>query len=330
MLLIGGFLGSGKTTLVNHLLRTADDRRVAVLVNDFGDISIDAQLIESAEGDVLHIAGGCMCCTYGDDLVAALKKLSLRRQFFDHVVIETSGVSLPYPIACTISLIDGFRFQATIVMVDAVSFFNYVDDALLSDTMFRQLASADLVIFNKTDLITQSQCADYLTELAKFFPATKIHTAVQAGVTPQIFWGAASDKRPNSSSFETSSSSRGLFAAGPRLGHGIERGPTDIFVSRTLEFPNYCDFAFLGKTLDDYRSSVLRAKVIGRDLDGIWKYMSFSTGRHDLSNLRNPLKRGYGVFILRKTPDVECLFRDLSTYFVPMPNKPEIFTDSSV
>ena len=96
VVLVGGFLGSGKTTLLNHLLRNTDGSRVAVLVNDFGDISIDASLIESAEENILHIAGGCMCCSYGNDLVAALRQISTKRDLFDRVLIETSGVSLPY------------------------------------------------------------------------------------------------------------------------------------------------------------------------------------------------------------------------------------------
>ena len=118
VVLVGGFLGSGKTTLLNNLLRNTDGRRVAVLVNDFGEISIDASLIESAEGNILHIAGGCMCCSYGNDLVAALRKISTKRDLFDRVLIETSGVSLPYAIACTVPLIAGLELKATVVVVE--------------------------------------------------------------------------------------------------------------------------------------------------------------------------------------------------------------------
>ena len=89
---IGGYLGAGKTTLVNHLLRHADGRRVAVLVNDFGDVNIDADLIEGADAGVLSLSGGCLCCSFGDDLVGTLLALQRRQPPPDVVLIELSGV----------------------------------------------------------------------------------------------------------------------------------------------------------------------------------------------------------------------------------------------
>ena len=96
---IGGYLGAGKTTLVNHLLRHAGGRRIAVLVNDFGALPIDADLIEARDGDLLAIAGGCVCCSYGSDLMDALAALLERSPRPDHLVIETSGVALPGSVA---------------------------------------------------------------------------------------------------------------------------------------------------------------------------------------------------------------------------------------
>ncbi|MBL8673866.1 MAG: GTP-binding protein, partial [Rhodospirillales bacterium] len=87
---IGGYLGAGKTTLVNHLLRHAGGRRIAVMVNDFGALAVDADLIEAERGDVLDIAGGCVCCSYGSDLMAALMELPRRRPDLDHVALEAS------------------------------------------------------------------------------------------------------------------------------------------------------------------------------------------------------------------------------------------------
>ena len=85
--LIGGYLGAGKTTLVNHLLRQREGRRIAVLVNDFGDLSIDADLIEAREGELLRLAGGCVCCSFGSDLVAALLQMRALRPAPDHILI---------------------------------------------------------------------------------------------------------------------------------------------------------------------------------------------------------------------------------------------------
>lgn len=92
---IGGYLGAGKTTLVNHLLREREGRRIAVLVNDFGELSIDDDLIESTDGNVMRLAGGCVCCSFGSDLVAALMVMPDMLPRPEHILIETSGVALP-------------------------------------------------------------------------------------------------------------------------------------------------------------------------------------------------------------------------------------------
>ena len=101
--LIGGYLGAGKTTLVNHLLRQADGRRVAVLVNDFGSINIDADLIEGSSAGVLALSGGCLCCSFGDDLVGTLQALTRREPAPDVCLIELSGVALPAAVLRTVS-----------------------------------------------------------------------------------------------------------------------------------------------------------------------------------------------------------------------------------
>ena len=92
-LIVGGYLGAGKTTLVNHLLRNAGGRRIAVMVNDFGELTIDADLIEGAEGSVLALAGGCVCCSFGSDLLGALQDVLQRQPQPDLILIETSGVT---------------------------------------------------------------------------------------------------------------------------------------------------------------------------------------------------------------------------------------------
>src|SRR5690606_31404360 len=111
---LGGYLGVGKTTLLNHLLRENDGRRLAVLVNDFGDIDIDAELIESREGSVLSLAGGCICCSVGSDLVGALLDLPRQANAPDQILIETSGVALPGAVAQTVGLVASLALDAVI------------------------------------------------------------------------------------------------------------------------------------------------------------------------------------------------------------------------
>ena len=105
--LIGGWLGAGKTTLVNQLLRQADGRRLAVLVNDFGELGIDAGLITGASDEVLELAGGCVCCSYGADLVGTLRRVAARDPRPDALLIETSGVADPAGLAWMIVVRSG-------------------------------------------------------------------------------------------------------------------------------------------------------------------------------------------------------------------------------
>jgi len=149
---VGGFLGAGKTTLLNRLLAGSRDRRVAVLVNDFGALNIDAALVAGQDGRTLALTNGCVCCQIGDDLSAALSSVLEAPQPFDAVVIEASGVSDPWRIA-QIGLADpALALEAVIVLLDADAVATQAADPLLADTLARQLRHADLVIVNKCDL----------------------------------------------------------------------------------------------------------------------------------------------------------------------------------
>ena len=160
--IISGYLGAGKTTLVNHLLRHNGGRRIAVAVNEFGALPIDSDLIEGADGNVLTLAGGCICCTFGSDLVAGLLDLAQRAGSIDHILIEASGVALPGAIAQSLSLVAGLALDAIVVIADAETVCARAADIYMGDTITRQLADADLVIVNKTDLITTADLGTLL------------------------------------------------------------------------------------------------------------------------------------------------------------------------
>ncbi len=165
---IGGYLGSGKTTLLNHLLRHAGDRNLAVLVNDFGALPIDADLIEAAQDDIISIAGGCVCCSFGSDLLAALDQLSRTRPEITAVLIESSGVALPSSIAGSVSLKQRYRVGGVVVLCDATSAMELSVDKYLSDTIIAQIEGADLIVLNKIDLVgirRQDQVAHWLRSL---------------------------------------------------------------------------------------------------------------------------------------------------------------------
>ena len=167
--LVAGYLGAGKTTLVNHLLREARGIRIAVLVNDFGDLPIDAELIEGQSGEVLTLAGGCICCSYGSDLMATLATLHEMPEAPQHILIEASGVALPGSIASAVGLIATLRLSAIVVLVDAGQIQRRATAAYVADTVLAQLAAADIVVVNKCDEISASQRAavcDWLREAA--------------------------------------------------------------------------------------------------------------------------------------------------------------------
>jgi len=148
---IGGFLGAGKTTLVNHLMRTAT-RRYGVLVNDFGAINIDAELIVSQQGASIALTNGCVCCSLGDDFGAALEALAGRTPAPEHIIVEASGVSDPWRIAQVALIEPGFELEPLVIMVDAAAILGQLADRWVAGTIERQLAFAELVVLNKSDL----------------------------------------------------------------------------------------------------------------------------------------------------------------------------------
>jgi G3E family GTPase len=167
--IITGFLGSGKTTLLNHILQNKDNLKVAVLVNEFGDINIDEQLLISMESNMVELENGCICCTINDSLVDAVYQVLEREEKVDYLVIETTGIADPLPIILTfLSTELNFltRIDAVITVVDAAAFdAKYFE----SEAAISQIRYGDLVILNKIDLATK----DKIEELKAFIEDNK-------------------------------------------------------------------------------------------------------------------------------------------------------------
>jgi G3E family GTPase len=155
--IITGFLGSGKTTLLNHILSDRQGLKVAVLVNEFGDINIDSQLLVSIDQGMVELSNGCICCTINEDLVDAVYKVLEREDKVDYMVIETTGVADPLPIILTFlgtELRDMTRLDSIVTMVDSETF---TPEHFDSEAAFKQITYADITILNKTDLASTSQ-----------------------------------------------------------------------------------------------------------------------------------------------------------------------------
>jgi len=155
--IITGFLGSGKTTLLNHILSNCQNLKIAILVNEFGDINIDSQLLVSMDEDMVELSNGCICCTINDGLVDAVYNVLERDDRMDYMVIETTGVADPLPIILTFlgtELRDLTRLDSIITVVDAETF---TPDHFDSEAAFKQIAYGDVTMLNKTDRAAPDQ-----------------------------------------------------------------------------------------------------------------------------------------------------------------------------
>ena len=147
---IGGYLGAGKTTLINRLLRENHGQRVMVMVNDFGAINIDADLLESSDGDTMTLTNGCVCCTMGADLFMAMGDVLNRHPRPDHLVIEASGIADPARIANAARAEPDMSYGGIAVVVDAVNFPALASDPQIGVQIRGQVAVADLILISKT------------------------------------------------------------------------------------------------------------------------------------------------------------------------------------
>lgn len=154
--IITGFLGSGKTTLLNHILTNQEGLKTAVLVNEFGEIGIDNELLvtlEGADDNMVELSNGCICCTINNDLVDAVYRVLERQDQIDYLVVETTGLADPLPIALTFlgtELRDMTRLDSIVTLVDAE---NYSLDLFNSQAAYNQILYGDIILLNKTDLV---------------------------------------------------------------------------------------------------------------------------------------------------------------------------------
>ena len=191
--IVTGFLGAGKTTLIRHMLMNAQGRRIALIINEFGDLGVDGEIlrgcgIESCrDEDIIELSNGCICCTVADDFIPTMEKLLARPDRPDHIVIETSGLALPQPLVRAfnwpgistrvtvdgvVTVVDGKavtegRFAHDVAAVDAQ---RATDDGLdhetpLSELFDDQMACADMVVINKADLMTEAEITALIAQL---------------------------------------------------------------------------------------------------------------------------------------------------------------------
>ena len=179
---ISGFLGSGKTTLLNQILQNCENLKVAVLVNEFGDINIDSQLLVSIDEDMIELSNGCICCTINADLVDAVYRVLERSDKIDYLIVETTGVADPLPIILTFlgsDLKHMTRLDSVITVVDSETF---TPEHFESTAALNQIMYGDIILLNKVDLIDSRS----VQELERFIRDLKPQARILETVRSQV------------------------------------------------------------------------------------------------------------------------------------------------
>ncbi len=196
--IISGFLGAGKTTLVNHLLTHHTGANIGVIVNEFGEVGIDGDLIVADEEALIEIRNGCICCTVRTDLVAGVKLLLERRDLeLDRLIIETSGLADPAPVLQTFladaELLTRVELESVVTLVDAANYQRQIDDPIARE----QIAFADLIVLNKVDLLEAEDITHLERGLRAINPIAAIIRATNSEVAIDALLGVSRFSLPN-------------------------------------------------------------------------------------------------------------------------------------
>jgi len=178
-----GYLGAGKTTLLNRILTEQHGKRYAVIVNEFGEVGIDNELIVDSDEEVFEMNNGCICCTVRGDLIRIISALMKRKDKFDGMLIETTGLADPAPVVQTFfvddDVSDRVRLDAVVTVVDAKHFLTRIDDGHEAE---EQVAFADVILLNKTDLVDTATLEQVKQRIAAINRFATVHETVRTGI----------------------------------------------------------------------------------------------------------------------------------------------------
>lgn len=184
-----GYLGAGKTTLLNRILTHEHGKKVAVIINEFGEVGIDNQLVIDADEEIFEMNNGCICCTVRGDLIRIIGNLMKRRDRFDHLVIETTGLADPAPVIQTFFVDDEVQDQthldAVVTVVDARHIWQHWE----ADEAVEQIAFADVILLNKIDLVTEVELAELEQRIRRMNAITRIYRTRDAHIDMDALLG---------------------------------------------------------------------------------------------------------------------------------------------
>lgn len=240
VVLLGGYLGAGKTTVINEMLARAD-RPIAVMVNDVGDINIDAKLIARQDGDTLDLSGGCVCCSLKNGFLEAFDQLRSRPTPPELVVVELSGIANPRAAAGMAST-PGFALDSIVVLVDLDQFLESEDESsVVADAVRAQVKAADVILLSKRDLVDQARVDQVKDRLAELTPHTTVLMADSAHSTAGLV---------------------GLGVRRPILDIGLGASLFDQFQTSRVAIDGAIRRDELDRILDDLPDNTVRAKGI--------------------------------------------------------------------
>ncbi|ACK71590.1 cobalamin synthesis protein P47K [Gloeothece citriformis PCC 7424] len=177
-----GYLGAGKTTLLNRILTYEHGKKVAVIVNEFGEVGIDNQLVIDADEEIFEMNNGCICCTVRGDLIRIIGNLMKRRNKFDHLVIETTGLADPAPVIQTFFVDEDMREQLLLDAVVTVVDTKHIWQHWEADEAQEQIAFADVILLNKTDLVSPDNLEELEQRIRGMNPMAKIYRTQNADI----------------------------------------------------------------------------------------------------------------------------------------------------
>ncbi|WP_035984888.1 CobW family GTP-binding protein [Leptolyngbya sp. KIOST-1] len=186
-----GYLGAGKTTLLNRILTHEHGKKVAVIVNEFGEVGIDNQLVIDADEEIFEMNNGCICCTVRGDLIRIIGNLMKRRDKFDHLVIETTGLADPAPVIQTFFVDDEVQTQASLDAVVTVVDAAHIARHWEADEAIEQIAFADVILLNKIDLVTEAELTALEERIRGMNAIAKIYRTRDAQVEMDAILGVS-------------------------------------------------------------------------------------------------------------------------------------------
>jgi len=265
--ILGGYLGTGKTTLINNILRTSK-KNIAVLVNDFGEINIDESLIDWQKENILSIAGGCICCSYGNELIETLEKMQTMDPIPNHIVLEASGVAIPYKIAQTISLMDFLSLNGNIIMGDASRLLSQLTDKFISDTIQNQFKDHDLLLLNKIDLVDYEVIEECIKKIKSIDQKSNILQVSGAQISENKIFKDYKKIAPKN------------------ILNSPDEGPDiDKFITTTLRCTENINIEKLTKLILDPENNIDRAKGFFKDKEGDCFLIQFDGKNLDLNKI---------------------------------------------